>query len=400
MTGPKMGVSSELLSLGSHPSPRGGRSKNLVTGRYSASVLSAAAVAAVLGGCSGSAGSEHKDAPPIASRIGELVAPEWEANITPSILGTARPIAFGAGHGVAGLTQREPCQRTIFVLRDSAKVAGWTRCLPTGEDEHPPPQPGLVTDVVYSASGGVPWYLEPRSGRVVSEDISGYRRLVTRLPASGPVTTACSTDGRLVVYIDSAAPGKLRFHDIIHTDSSWTVGLVPDLAREAVPHWSSVRFGGSIHGPCVLAAPRLAHFAIVLGDTAVHVAEFREPVLPPTRQPSGLSLQRWLGPTASEEPVGPLDAAGFPRGVAILFQGLSAFGGRLVDLYDLTGRYRETMILPGVATMITATPERLLVLSQGDGKWWLASYLLPSSLRGIAIEEESVVTRRTKPPPG
>lgn len=366
--------------------------------RVAAWMLSLLVTVAAIGGCSGPAESGSNSRLEVPKRVGGLVTPEWETNVSTELQSPGRLVAFGAGHGVAALIQRDPCQRTIFSLGDSARTVAFTRCSPTGKDEHPPPQPGLATDVVYSAMGGQPWFLEPRSRNVVSEDISAYRRLVTQLPAAGPVATACSTDGRLVAYLDSTNPGNLLFHDLLHPDSSWTTPLPQEFASEAEPHWSEIRFGGSTDGPCVLVAPRLRWFAIVLGDRAVRVGNFHEPIPAPADPPGWLAWRRWFGPPTSEAPPGPIDATGFPRGIAILYQGATPVGGQLVDLYDLSGRYQETMLLPRRAAAIAATPHRLMVLSERDGGWWLTSYLLPATMRGPAVEAEPDIMLPTKPP--
>ena len=320
-------------------------------------------------------------------RIGFLATPEWERDITPSVLSSAMPISLGAGYGVVGLIQRRICQRTIFLLRDSARSKTWGRCYETGDDDTSLPQIGLATDIVYVAPEGVPWHLNPAARMVVTENISGRRIIIARLRGKGAVQSACSSDGHQIVFTDPVQPGVLIFQDISNPDSIRLLTVPDSTGSQMKMLWDQSRFGGSTDGPCVLSSRYADRVLAIYGDTLFQLIKLKKPVQP--EKPT-----RWytkLLPTGNAEPrLRLLDVASYQSGVAVLYADGGPMTGRLVDIYRLTGEYWQTMILPSPAKLISSAYGRLYVLTNRENKWYLASYHLPVT-SPVGIDRDSIV---------
>lgn len=340
------------------------------------------------GGCAGSGVRPQALDVEVPMRVGYAVASDWSRNITPLVSPTAVPVAFGSGHGVVTLAQRNPCRRVILQAGDTTQLFSRRVCPPDGADTFPRPQPGPIVDVVYVAPRGVPWYLDHGRRLVLWENVSAGRGVIARLRARGNVSSACSTDGQWIVYLDSLQPGILLFQEIDGREPLRVVIHDEEFAALSAERWEGLQLRGAPGAPCILFGHHMRRFAIVWNDSLIRTADLHEPVsFMPARWRPG-STRWWPFPRPGSPVPGALDVASHGDGIAVLHHGATGLGGRLIDLYDHSGRYRETMILPDRATRITALYQRLLVLSEREEAWWLSAYPLPGASATIDLGED------------
>jgi hypothetical protein len=233
------------------------------------------------------------------------------------------------------------------------------------------------SDAVYAGRRGEVLHLDGQGGVVVAENIGGDLTVRGRLPSRAPILAACSSDGQYISYADSLTPGVVRVHDLRFPDSIRELVLPPEFLAEGPSTWAGVQMGGAPGEPCVLVAPRAGQFAVIEGDSVVWTAALHEPLaMAPPRSRWERFLDRFRG-QPPPPPVGPLDATSYAGGIAVLHQGATAEGGRLVDLYDRRGAYRETMILPRPAARIASTGTELLAMGHDGRQWWIALFWFP-----------------------
>lgn len=351
------------------------------------------AAALAMPGCSGPK-STTLAAPEDARRQGYLAESLWEVTAGPEVLLPTPSNSLGAGHGLAAVFFASPCGHGEVLLADPKSQQGASG--PCPEVSKPASFVNPLGDVVYIGPNGDAWWLGLPRGAVIAHGYKG-NRVVTRLPSTGRVLAACSSNGRTIVYADSLDPGTLHLHDIEVPDDRRPASLPTEFAELTAAEWASVQLGGAPNQPCVLIAPRANLFLVIPPDSAAWGAPFREPIPPaaPTRRWEWLQRKLW-GPPRVAVP-GPMDATSFAGGFAILYQGATAEAGRLVDLYDRSGRYTQTMILQQPAVRIASTGTQLLTMSHRDKRWRIASYWFPGDEADRAPVDTIVPPRLPRP---
>ncbi len=353
------------------------------------------------GGCSSApaAASADEDAerPGVADvrAPGPIATPEWETEVTRWTGYPIQPIAFRAGGGLVSLLQGPRLANWMFVVADSGRApAGGP--IPSSFDISGNPPLGAASDIAAVSTDGRSWFLDPRTGRIVSEDVGHYRALVASLGTGGTIRTACALGARAVAYLDVTRPDTVFVRDLTSPAPTRALARPAHLAvMQSVP-WDSLRFGGSPDGPCVLSNPRLDGL-LVVSDSAVRVIDgFVEPPVPVATsrpEPWYAPLARLIsGDETSNANASPtqnvLQATSFPGGVALLFAGRTPHTGRVVDFYSHAGDYLASLYLPHLALGVAAGHGRLYVVRQqldpehdDGGRVFLASYRLPSLIR-------------------
>ncbi len=311
----------------------------------------------------------------IPERFGYLAVAKWERRLASGVPGSPYKTALSAAPGVAAFLLSSPCMHGIVAFHESPYASESGPCPDSGYRQA---YLGSVSDVVYADPKGIAWWLGGKLRTVVAENISGSNSLLTWLPSAGPVLAACSTDGRIISYVDSSKPGRLNFHDVTVPQSNWSIDLPPDFRSLSDSlSWNGVQLGGVPEGPCVLIEPRVAKFAVFQADSMVRSVSFHEPIPPPPPAHRSPGLLRLFRRFSQQPQLGPIDATAFRWGIAVLYRSATHYSGRLVDLYDLEGRYWQTMILPEEGIRIASTGRELLVLSNRKGDWFLSLYPLP-----------------------
>lgn len=332
--------------------------------------------------------------------------PEWEGEITFRTGYPIRPIAFRVGGGLVSLLHGPSLTNWMFALADSGRGGAAGGPIPRTFNPAGGPPLQMASDVVAVSADNRSWFLDPRTGRIISEDVGLYDAAVASLGTRGTVRTACALGEHAITYLDVARPDTVFVHEVA-SRATRALPLPAFAAVHEVP-WASLRFGGSPDGPCVVSSPQLRGLLVVTGSAVRAIDGFVEPLPVKPRD------EAWYAPLArlvsrdadadSSAAPGALDATSFPGGVAVLFAGLTPDAGRLVDFYDTTGTYLTTLRLPHRALRIAASHGRLYVLRQRydphdgiRGRVYLASYVLPARVRaGRAVAAERAVIA----PPG
>jgi hypothetical protein len=360
-------------------------------------------MAAALSGCSATndPGTRAPGGQGMPKRVGTLGAPEWEGRLhyVERRVSATRPLratAMRAGGGISAVLQADPYFAYLVELTPSRSlsISGGPNNWDQRADN--PPR-GYPTDVVGVAPDGSAWFLDAGTGRVVTEDVGGYRRVVTTLRRADKARSGCVSRAGSILFVGDARPRTVAVRPL--EQPSVTRALVvpaEDAVGRGVP-WAAVRFGGSPDGPCVLWAPSMTGVLIV-SDSAVR------PLGPLVERLPAEPWYRmwWHRIRRRPEPVWTLDATSFPGGVALLAAGRTAGAGRMVDLYSDAGAYLETLVLPQRALRIAGDGERLYVLRQARDSVLLASYLLPRSVRA-RIQQLPLTARApgtVRPAPG
>jgi hypothetical protein len=315
----------------------------------------------------------------IAQRpLGKVVPPEWEVR-QPRLEqlldadDNLRTVAFRASDALIALLQRDPAATWLFMVRTPSYPAGGVIQSQPGLGG---PSIGRPTDIAGVTPEGLAWYLDSRTGRVTSQDVGGQRTGITNVGTRGTVRRACRLTDSTIAYLDDARPARAFIQATGLPFVSHELAL-PNRLAAGKRDWGTLRFGGSPDAPCVAWAPSLAS-VLVLTDSGVRVlGSFVEP---PVRESTAARVARWF--TRSPPVPNALDVTSFPGGVAVLHGGRSAFAGRLVDLYRLTGEYVETIRLPRLGIRVAGSRYRLFVLSKEARRVYLASYVLPAGMRG------------------
>lgn len=346
--------------------------------------------------CTTDGPSEHE--PQVAPRrTGSLATAEWEAPAW--VLGRYKTVgarldvvAMRSGGGIVAVLQRAPLATYEIMLeglttqRRISVVGGTVRQAQYGTN----PPLGNPIDVVGVTADGVGWYLDVDSGRILSQDVGGMRRVEVSLGARAAPRSGCLLGDRGVAFLDSA-----------HVDTVFVQDIAPphDVRRLPLPggyvdgvdvRWTDVRFGGSRKGPCVLWAPRM-RTVLLVSDSAVRPLG---PLVEPVQRENWYQRSwRWIARQPAPRYV--IDASSFPGGVALLVGGRTPGARRMIDLYDDAGTYEETMVLPMPSMRIAADCQRLYVLRQNGDSVLFASYVLPSAIRArmAATDNEHEVTR-------
>ena len=334
----------------------------------------------LLAACSVPGSNVDQDATHTHGRIVVQATPSWQRSSRTLHKPDGVPKALGAGNGAAGIVVSERCFSLILRLHAQPYVAGSIAC-----DNRGPGNPlagdRAPTDVVYVAPNATVWWLDAGTGTIVSENPAGYHRRIIRLPLRGRAIAACSSDGKVVAYVDSATPGVIAFVDTEAEDSSWSAALPNDLGFENPAAWRRARLGAVPGEPCVLVAPRVGSF-VVVGRDSLFPAPFmvRQDRTLTGPQPRWIRLLRRFAPPTSV--ARPLDATSIAGGVAILLQGIPVPGGRLVDLYHENGNYWLSMLLPHAPERIASNGTELLALSRRGEHWIVAGFTVPRPVSG------------------
>ncbi len=359
--------------------------------RATAPARIAPACLAVLGalalvGCQGDAkasapvGARHTERTPAPRRIGAFAEREWESRLLAverriRAAEPIRPLALRAGGGLVAVLLAQPS--VAYMVELTGEAAPPMMGGPNGDFTYAGTLArGYPSDVVTVAPDSRAWYLDVRSGRVMSEDVGYNHRLIATLTAHGRARSGCALDPETIAYVTDARPGVVFVHRRSEPAHDRALVLPAGYAPTRTVPWTSVRFGGSPSGPCVLWAPRMASVLLVSDRELRPLGAFVEPV---PRHSWYQALRRRV--RRIPEPDYVLDATSFPGGVAVLFAGHTAGAGRIVDLYSEQGAYRETMVLPSRALRIAGYDARLYVLRQRRDSVRLASYLLPAGIR-------------------
>jgi hypothetical protein len=302
-----------------------------------------------------------------------VATPEWEREVTDRTGYPIEPIAFRTGGGLLSLLHGPSLANWMFAMADSARAAAGGPIPRAFSNAGPPLQ--MASDIAAVTSDGHSWFLDPRTGRVISEDVGHYLAIVAGLGARGTIRTACASGERAIAYLDVARPDTVFVRDLTSPAPPRALSLPPGFAAVHEVPWDSLRFGGSPDGPCVISSPRLRGLLVVTDSSVGALDDFIEPL------PQADARQE-----AAD--AGVLGATSFPGGVAVLFGGRTEEAGRLVDFYDTTGAYLTTLRLPHPALRIAASHGRLYVLRQRHdphdgiaGRVHLASYVLPARIR-------------------
>ncbi|MFQ5703822.1 MAG: hypothetical protein ACE5HT_07355 [Gemmatimonadales bacterium] len=328
---------------------------------------------------------------PLAVARPEWEVREWEVEDMAGPGGRITALAFRAGGGLVVMLQDSP--RTIWEFMFQLPAYPSIQAL---SDEwpqrHPAPAIGFPTEVVGVTADGAAWFLDSETGRVTSQNVAGYRATITQLGHYGFVRRACALGERAIAFLDDARPGWVFIQRIEPPADEWTLRFPREVLDNPHVDWTDLRFGGSLEGPCVLWTPRMST-VVVVSDSETHaLGPFIEP---PRAESWYANLTRRV--TRSSRVLTALDATSFPGGVAILFGGRTAHAGSLVDFYDRSGKYIETMLLVRRALRVAASRYRLFVLSQHQDSVWLASYVLPAAVSPRTAPRETKV--RVPPPP-
>lgn len=317
---------------------------------------------------------------------------EWEREISLRVGTTAPTIAFSAGRGVVAFVLGPPLYTWMMTLADSAgSISGGPQVLRERDPVLNPPV-GLPSDIVAVSESSHTWFLDGRTHNVVSEDVGGFTRLITRLHSTGPVSSACALSPTLIAFLDVSKTDTV-FVQQVGVDEPPAALPFPDDFRNRRMPWESLRFGGSPAGPCVLHAPSMRGVLIVRRTSLDTVGTFVEPLYPLDQS----VLQRaWravagVGTFWRDPPTGAIDATSIAGGPAVLYEGQTQWAGALVDVYSPVGVYVTTLLLPHRALRIAANDYRLLVWSRREGRAYLSSYLLPANLRKRQVERDASV---------
>ena len=372
------------------------------------SLLAIAALILAPSACSPAAGAtDGQDEQTLAAadvrRTGPTVVAEWERNITHVPGALLTPSAFRAGGGLAAALYGQSRYHWKFFLADRGHAGAG--------GPHTPGQAGFRpplwerTDVVGITDSAQVWYLDRVTGQVVSEDVGGSGTLIARLGVRGTVQTACALGERAIVYLDAERPGRVFVRNLAAPTPTRVLSLPPGSVDGTDIPWSSLRFGGSLEGGCVLWSARMREVLLVSDSAVRTLGPFVEPLPSGTRpaRHAWLSRLRWKMAAEPRRPVGAIDVTSFPGGVAVLFAGRTADSARIVDLYAGTGEYLETMRLPRHTLRIAGTGGRLIALSAQGDSVYIASFVLPAGVRARATADEPAVvapalhSRRTRP---
>ncbi len=310
---------------------------------------------------------------PAHRRTGYLAEQLWEVGVATDAPTVSQGSYLGAGHGMVAWLIRSPCQHgTLPLSRPVDRGSGG----PCPDPTRPSTLVNPDREVVYVGPNGDVWWLGMPRGSVLAHG-NLPNRIVTRLPTSGRVLAACTSDGKTIVYADSPNRAVLRIHYLAGPDSARSLVVPAELATLGEPDWNGVQLGAAPGYPCILVVPRVGGVAVIRGDTAIWTGPFYEPLPAPPRVRRGFPwLKPFRTPPVVQRP-GPLDATSFAGGIAILYQGAGVDGGRLVDLFDWDGQYNQTMILPHPVERIASTGTQLVTLSHRDKGWHLALYWFP-----------------------
>lgn len=353
--------------------------------------------------------SEHASPDPWATRRvlpgesrvpGPIAEPEWEREITSTIGFTSPALALRAGHGIVTLLQDAPLAKWMFTLADSGRVSAGGSIGRSEPFVPGRPRMGQPSDIVAVDEDGASWFLEPGTGRIVRQDVGGYRHLVGRLRAEGEVRTACALNGR-VVFLDSGRPTEVLIQSLDPPFVTRALRGATHLMNGTDAERAQLRFGGSATGVCVLHSPYLPGVLLVSDSAVVALGPFIEPTgtVRGKEDRSRAPFASGFGVGRGPHVVGALDATSFPGGVAVLFEGRSQDAGRVIDLYAEAGPYLGTIRLPHRARRIAGIGHRIIVLSTRNDRSYLASYVLPPQARSARFGGEPSVPA-PRPPAG
>ena len=320
----------------------------------------------------GDGARQPADGRPASRAIERPAQPEWETRVE-VIEPLAEALAFRAGGGLIALLAEAPLSTWKFSFDRPASPSGG-RVRPEGLANEP--WIGVPSDIVGVSAQGVPWYLEPQTGRITSEDIGANRRVITHLRTLGRARTGCVLGDSAIAFLDDARPRYVFIQSLGQPPAMDSLSFPAGIVDDRRVRWTDLRFGGSFHGPCVLWAPAMPSVAVVSGSSVHALGPFVEPLTDESRRSR---MVRWI--TRAPPPAGALDATSFPGGVAVLYAGRSPRAGRLVDLYSVDGLHLETIVLARTALRIAGSRHRLFVLSHEGDSTMLASYLLPRTVR-------------------
>ena len=351
-------------------------------------VLAAVALCLTMVSCSP---NEHDFPDPWATRqvlpgearvLGPVAHAEWEREVTSTVGATSPVLALRAGYGIVTLLQDAPLAKWMFTLADTGRVSAGGSIGRSEPFVPGRPRMGQPSDIVTVDEDGASWFLDPRTGRIIRQDVGGYRHLVGRLRAEGDVLTACALNGR-VVFLDSGRPTEVLVQSL---DPPFVTRALPGATQfmSAIDaERAQLRFGGSATGVCVLRSPYLPGVLLVSDSAVVALGPFIEPTgrVRDKEDRSRAPLLSDFGDGRGPRVVGALDATSFPGGVAVLFEGRSQDAGRVIDLYAEAGSYLGTIRLPHRARRIAGTGHRIIVLSTRNDRSYLASYVLPLEAR-------------------
>ncbi len=335
--------------------------------------------------------------PPGEARVlGPVAQPEWEVSITGTVgEGDRSPVlSFRAGYGIATLLQDAPLRKWAFITGDTTRSSLWGAGSYVRADEpFVPgwPKQGLPSDIVTVDEESFSWFLDRTTGRIIAEDVGGYRHSITRLRVDGEVRTACAVNGH-VAFLDTAHPNAVQLQSLEPPFGVRSLPIAQRLLSSDVKKRDVLRFGGSPDGPCVLRSAHLPG-VLVVSDSAVvalgpFVAGIESSEGPHASWRSRLASI--LGRGRDERVVNALDATSFPGGVAVLFAGRSPEAGRVIDLYAESGSYLGTIHLAHRALRIAGAGQRIVVLSRRDERSYLTSYVLPPQARKSELVDEVV----------
>jgi len=360
-------------------------------------------IGCALGGCDEEAGTHPRASPTrtdallVRRHLGTLARAEWVTEVTHRTRLPVNPLAMRAGAGLVSLLQGPPAsQFWMFVLADSANAVAGFRIDP--QEVSDLPRLGDPVDIPGITADAWTLLLDRRSGRILGQDVGGNRISMAATGVRGSVLSACVHHQTSVALIDSARRGVVFVKPLAGAAKARALTVPSALLNERTVHWSELRFGGSPDGACILYAPRMRGVGVVTDTSVIALHEFVEPL---TAVQQAYASNRWYSALMERLNIGTLpravlDATSFPGGMALLFQGNSPEGGRMIDLYSDTGEYIESLLLPRRALRIAATRQRIVVLSESRSRVFLSSYVLPARARTSATTGEPAVIA----PPG
>lgn len=179
-----------------------------------------------------------------------------------------------------------------------------------------------TSDIVTVDEESFSWFLDRTTGRIIAEDVGGYRHSIARLRVEGEVRTACAVNGH-VAFLDTAHPNAVQLQSLEPPFGVRSLPIAQRLLSGDVKKRDVLRFGGSPDGSCVLRSAHLPG-VLVVSDSAVvalgpFVAGIESSEGPHASWRSRLASI--LGRGRDERVVNALDATSFPGGVAVLFAG-------------------------------------------------------------------------------
>lgn len=284
---------------------------------------------------------------------------------------SAPRISIRAGGGILAYLQSRPHASYMFFLNEPRHAAGG----PSAPYSRPPMPILEATDIAWVTSGTVTeaWYLYGASGRIVSDNLGGFRSVVFSLPTR-TATSACAHADSTLYVLDSVRVGVVAVRAPRGEFKSLALPL--EIRAELEKYWSAARLDGSNSGPCVLWSPYSSRIVLLNGSQISQIV----PLVEAAPQHNWI-VRLWAWIIRRPLSIGTVDVARIPGGTASLYSGETSHAGRLIDFYSDETRYVKSWLLPDKPRGVASSSHRLFAIVQRGDSVLFQSFILPRQFR-------------------